>query len=103
MLKKQKFLYRETSNINMSGVISQESLSILKFFKHGGVDTVWFQGIQMTTRKKLCAIKGLSEAKVDKIKEASTKLAGVNFNFLCIYFMNVTNTKGINYIRLKLN
>jgi len=26
------------------------------------------QGIQMTTRRKLCAIKGISEAKVDKIK-----------------------------------
>lgn len=26
------------------------------------------QGIQMTTRKKLCNIKGISEAKVDKIK-----------------------------------
>ena len=26
------------------------------------------QGIQMTTKKKLCNIKGLSEAKVEKIK-----------------------------------
>ena len=31
----------------------------------------------MTTRKKLCAIKGISEAKVDKIKEVVTKLGGV--------------------------
>ena len=31
----------------------------------------------MTTRKKLCAIKGISEAKVDKIKEVVVKLGGV--------------------------
>lgn len=31
----------------------------------------------MTTRKKMCAIKGISEAKVEKIKEVTTKLAGV--------------------------
>jgi hypothetical protein len=31
----------------------------------------------MTTKKKLCNIKGLSEAKVEKIKEVTVKLAGV--------------------------
>ena len=35
------------------------------------------QGIQMCTKKKLCALKGLSEAKVDKIKEAASKVTGV--------------------------
>lgn len=30
------------------------------------------QGIQMTTRKRLCSIKGISEAKVDKIKVPSS-------------------------------
>lgn len=28
----------------------------------------------MTTKKKLCTIKGISEAKMEKIKEASNKL-----------------------------
>lgn len=28
----------------------------------------------MTTKKKLCAVKGISEAKMEKIKEASNKL-----------------------------
>lgn len=28
----------------------------------------------MTTRKKLCTIKGISEAKMEKIKEAANKL-----------------------------
>ena len=31
----------------------------------------------MSTKKKLCTIKGLSEAKVDKIKEVTVKLSGV--------------------------
>ena len=35
------------------------------------VTIIYTQGIQMTTRKKLCAIKGISEAKVDKIKVSS--------------------------------
>ena len=35
------------------------------------VTIIHTQGIQMTTRKKLCAIKGISEAKVDKIKVSS--------------------------------
>lgn len=28
----------------------------------------------MTTKKRLCAVKGISEAKMEKIKEASNKL-----------------------------
>lgn len=36
------------------------------------------KGIQMTTRKRMCAIKGLSENKVEKIKEVANKLLGVN-------------------------
>ncbi len=40
------------------------------------VTTYWrfscvLQGVQMITRKRLCAIKGISEAKVDKIKVSS--------------------------------
>ena len=34
----------------------------------------------MTTRKKLCAIKGISEAKMEKIKEVAAKLVGVSIN-----------------------
>ena len=35
----------------------------------------------MVTKKKLCAIKGLSEAKVEKIKEALMKASGDNTIF----------------------
>lgn len=33
----------------------------------------------MTTRKKLCTIKGISEAKMEKIKEAANKLIDPGF------------------------
>lgn len=36
----------------------------------------------MNTRKKLCAIKGISEAKMEKIKEAAAKLCGVGLILL---------------------
>lgn len=44
----------------------------IKKLKAAGICTV--RGVQMTTRRKLCAIKGLSEAKVDKIKEVGDTL-----------------------------
>uniref|UniRef100_A0A673JUJ9 DNA meiotic recombinase 1 n=1 Tax=Sinocyclocheilus rhinocerous TaxID=307959 RepID=A0A673JUJ9_9TELE len=44
----------------------------IKKLKSVGICTV--KGIQMTTRRALCNVKGLSEAKVDKIKEAAGKL-----------------------------
>ena len=50
----------------------------LKKLKSVGICTI--KGAQMMTKKRLCAIKGLSEAKVDKIKEAVAKMfAGAAF------------------------
>ncbi|XP_065838426.1 meiotic recombination protein DMC1/LIM15 homolog [Oscarella lobularis] len=49
----------------------------IKKLKSAGICTI--KGIQMTTRKKLGNIKGISEAKVDKIKEASQKLCDPGF------------------------
>ncbi|XP_071983998.1 meiotic recombination protein DMC1/LIM15 homolog [Engystomops pustulosus] len=49
----------------------------IKKLKSVGICTV--KGIQMTTKKALCNIKGLSEAKVDKIKEAANKLIEPGF------------------------
>ncbi|XP_072312167.1 meiotic recombination protein DMC1/LIM15 homolog isoform X2 [Eucyclogobius newberryi] len=48
------------------------NMADIKKLKSVGICTV--KGIQMTTRKALCNIKGLSEAKVDKIKEAAGKM-----------------------------
>lgn len=50
----------------------------IKKMKTVGICTV--KGIQMTTRRALCNVKGLSEAKVEKIKEAAGKLL-VMFTF----------------------
>ena len=51
----------------------------IKKLKTAGICTV--RGIQMVTKKRLCAIKGLSEAKVDKMKEAVLKICGSNAGF----------------------
>ncbi|XP_063749506.1 meiotic recombination protein DMC1/LIM15 homolog isoform X2 [Eleginops maclovinus] len=48
------------------------NMADIKKMKLVGICTV--KGIQMTTRKALCNIKGLSEAKVEKIKEAAGKM-----------------------------
>ena len=41
--------------------------------KSAGICTI--KGLQMTVTKRLVAIKGLSEAKIDKIKETAKKLS----------------------------
>ncbi|XP_072029995.1 meiotic recombination protein DMC1/LIM15 homolog [Amphiura filiformis] len=44
----------------------------IKKLKTSGICTI--KGVQMTTRKRMCEIKGISEAKMEKIKEAAAKL-----------------------------
>ena len=39
----------------------------------------------MTTKKKLCGIKGISEAKMEKIKEVSAKLVGVSKSSIFVF------------------
>ena len=56
------------------------NMADLKKLKAVGICTV--RGLRMITKKKLCAIKGLSEAKVDKIKEALLKSSGENNLFI---------------------
>ena len=51
----------------------------IKKLKTAGICTV--RGIQMVTKKRLCNIKGLSEAKVDKMKEAVLKICGAGAGF----------------------
>uniref|UniRef100_A0A8C6SHY3 DNA meiotic recombinase 1 n=1 Tax=Neogobius melanostomus TaxID=47308 RepID=A0A8C6SHY3_9GOBI len=60
-----------------SGFHDDENMADIKKLKAVGICTV--KGIQMTTRKALCNIKGLSEAKVEKIKEAAGKMLTVGF------------------------
>ena len=49
-----------------------QNMADIKKLKSVGICTI--KGIQMTTRRGLCNVKGLSEAKVEKIKEAANKL-----------------------------
>ncbi|XP_046856493.1 meiotic recombination protein DMC1/LIM15 homolog [Xenia sp. Carnegie-2017] len=49
----------------------------IKKLKAAGICTI--KGVQMTTRRKLCQIKGISEAKMEKIKEAAAKLSTAGF------------------------
>uniref|UniRef100_T1IRE9 Meiotic recombination protein DMC1/LIM15 homolog n=1 Tax=Strigamia maritima TaxID=126957 RepID=T1IRE9_STRMM len=49
----------------------------IKKLKAAGICTI--RGLQMCTKKRLCAIKGISEAKVEKIKEVVVKLSECGF------------------------
>ncbi|VIO91435.1 Uncharacterized protein BM_BM10860 [Brugia malayi] len=58
-----------------------------------GVGICTIKGIMMTTRKRLCDVKGLSEAKVDKIKEVACKLLNNGF----ITALEVTERRKLCY------
>lgn len=55
------------------------NMADIKKLKTAGICTI--KGLQMTTKKKLCAIKGLSEAKVEKMKEGLLKMSGSGGGF----------------------
>lgn len=57
-----------------------QNVADIKKLKSVGICTI--KGIQMTTRRALCNVKGLSEAKVEKIKEAANKLIVSKLNSL---------------------
>uniref|UniRef100_A0A6A7GAV1 Meiotic recombinase Dmc1 n=1 Tax=Hirondellea gigas TaxID=1518452 RepID=A0A6A7GAV1_9CRUS len=66
--EEQRECYVVIGNLQNVGI----NVSDIQKLQNAGIHTV--NAIQMTTSKKLLAIKGLSEAKVAKIKEASSKL-----------------------------
>uniref|UniRef100_A0A3B4C0W1 Meiotic recombination protein n=1 Tax=Pygocentrus nattereri TaxID=42514 RepID=A0A3B4C0W1_PYGNA len=68
-----------------AGYQDDENMADIKKLKSVGICTV--KGIQMTTRRALCNVKGLSEAKVDKIKEAAGKLLITGFQTASEYSM----------------
>lgn len=59
----------------------------IKKLKSVGICTI--KGIQMTTRRALCNVKGLSEVKVEKIKEAANKL--IVSQSYCLYLTIISN------------
>ena len=64
----------------------------IKKLKSAGICTI--RGIQMVTKKKLCSIKGLSEAKVDKMKEAVLKICGAKAGF-CTALQQSLNRRNV--------
>jgi meiotic recombination protein DMC1 len=62
--------------------LQQHGINVADIKKLKAVGVCTAKGVQMMTKKRLCAIKGLSEAKVDKIKEAVLKLVGTGGAFV---------------------
>lgn len=59
--------------LQQHGINMQDILKL----KSAAINTV--TGVGMTTRRQLLKIKGMSEAKVEKIKEAAQKITGSSF------------------------
>ncbi|CAB4391188.1 unnamed protein product [Rhizophagus irregularis] len=64
--EEEELFYTEIDELQNHGINSSDIVKL----KSAGICTA----IHMTTRRNLCKIKGLSEAKVDKLKETACKL-----------------------------
>ena len=84
----QSDFYQDIDLLQSHGI----NVADIKKLKTAGICTI--RGIQMTTKKKLCAIKGLSEAKVDKMKEAVLKICGSNAGF-CTALQHSLNRRNV--------
>ena len=80
--------YQDIEMLQSHGI----NVADIKKLKTAGICTV--RGIQMITKKKLCAIKGLSEAKVEKMKEAVLKICGSNAGF-CTALQHSLNSRNV--------
>ena len=81
-------IYQDIELLQNHGI----NVADIKKLKAAGICTV--KGIQMVTKKKLCNIKGLSEAKVDKMKEAVLKICGASAGF-CTALQQSLNRRNI--------
>lgn len=72
-IEEEESFFQDIDTLEQFGI----HIADIKRLKELGICTI--KGIQMTTRKALCASKGFSEAKVDKIKEACQKLSATGF------------------------
>jgi len=68
--------YVDIDSLQAHGV----NMADLKKLKSVGICTT--RGLKMITKKKLCNIKGLSEGKVEKIREALAKCSGAESPFI---------------------
>lgn len=67
------FDFRSVDELQGQGIGAADILKL----RQAGICSV--KGIQMTSKRNLLKLKGMSEAKVDKIKEAAGKLCDVGF------------------------
>ncbi|CAG8474680.1 6118_t:CDS:10 [Ambispora gerdemannii] len=80
--EEEELFYTEIDELQNHGISAADITKL----KSAGICTV--KAIQMNTRKNLCKIKGLSEAKIDKVKESASKLqtssfiTGTEFSFI---------------------
>ncbi|KAH9985613.1 meiotic recombination protein dmc1 [Russula vinacea] len=65
--------FDSVDDLQQHGINMQDILKL----KAAAISTV--SGVNMTTRKQMLKIKGMSEAKVEKIKEAAHKIIGSSF------------------------
>ncbi|KAG7452368.1 uncharacterized protein BT62DRAFT_926562 [Guyanagaster necrorhizus] len=65
--------FDSVDELQQQGINVQDILKL----KAAAINTV--SGVNMTTRRHLLKIKGMSEAKVEKIKEAAHKILGSSF------------------------
>ncbi|KAL4686107.1 hypothetical protein H8959_001704 [Pygathrix nigripes] len=73
------FQDEEESSFQDIDLLQKHGINVADIKKLKSVGICTIKGIQMTTRRALCNVKGLSEAKVDKIKEAANKLIEPGF------------------------
>ncbi|KAF9400200.1 Meiotic recombination protein dmc1 [Mortierella sp. AD011] len=71
--EEEELFFTEIDELQNHGINAADITKL----KQAGICTV--RCVQMMTKKALCRIKGLSEAKVDKIKEAAAKLQSASF------------------------
>lgn len=69
----EEIFFQDVDTLQKHGI----NVADIKKLKGAGICTI--KGIQMTTKKKLCNIKGFSDAKVEKIKEACLKVVSLGF------------------------
>lgn len=74
--------------------LNLQNVADIKKLQSVGICTI--KGIIMTTKKRLYDVKGLSEAKVDKIKEIAAKLT-VSQSFISSYFFSYPFSRRIFY------
>lgn len=60
--------------------LQQHGINVQDILKLKGAAINTVSGVVMTTRRQMLKIKGMSEAKVEKIKEAAQKIVGSSFS-----------------------